>query len=60
VSVPTLVLQSKDDVIAPLEVGEYVHRAIPGSELVVMEATGHIPILSGAEEVVDQIRRYIT
>ena len=30
VSVPTLVLQCTDDVIAPDAVGEYVHRADPG------------------------------
>ena len=40
VPVPALVLQCSNDVIAPLAVGEYVHRAIPGSELVVLSATG--------------------
>jgi sigma-B regulation protein RsbQ len=59
VSVPTLVLQSSEDIIAPLAVGEYVHRSIPHSELVVMSATGHIPILSGAPEVVGEIRRFL-
>lgn len=56
VSVPTHVIQSSEDVIAPLEVGRYVHHSIPGSTLTVLSATGHIPILSGAGELVRAIR----
>ncbi|WP_299538414.1 alpha/beta fold hydrolase [uncultured Streptomyces sp.] len=46
VGVPTLVVQSAVDAIAPPEVGAYVHAAIPGSELVVLDSTGHCPQLS--------------
>ncbi|MEE4418978.1 alpha/beta fold hydrolase [Streptomyces bugieae] len=46
VRVPTLVLECTQDVIAPREVGAFVHQAIPGSELVTLEATGHCPHLS--------------
>jgi sigma-B regulation protein RsbQ len=49
VKVPTLVLESAQDVIAPREVGAYVHQAIPGSELVTLDATGHCPHLSAPE-----------
>jgi sigma-B regulation protein RsbQ len=59
VSVPTLVLQSTDDVIAPAEVGRFVADAIPGSTLVVMEATGHCPNLSDPSELAAEIRSYI-
>ncbi len=45
-AVPTLVLQCSDDVIAPDPVGQYVHRNLPGSELVKLRATGHCPNLS--------------
>src|SRR5687767_2834199 len=41
VRTPVLILQCSDDVIAPNAVGEYVHRQMPGSRLVVMEASGH-------------------
>jgi len=58
VRVPTLVLQCSDDVIAPDEVGEYVHRAIPGSTLVHLAATGHCPNLSAPEETVEAIRAF--
>ncbi|MEU1216563.1 alpha/beta fold hydrolase [Streptomyces sp. NPDC005791] len=49
VSVPTLVLECSQDVIAPREVGTYVHEAIPHSRLVTLEATGHCPQLSAPE-----------
>lgn len=59
VTTPTLVLQCSEDVIAPLPVGAYVHTHIPGSALVVMEATGHCPNLSGPDELVRDIRDYL-
>jgi sigma-B regulation protein RsbQ len=59
VSVPTLILQCSEDVIAPLEVGDYVHRQMPNSKLVVLKATGHCPNLSAPEEVVSAIRDFV-
>jgi sigma-B regulation protein RsbQ len=59
VTVPTLVLQCSADAIAPVEVGRYMHAAIEGSTLSVLEATGHVPILSAPDEVVAQIRGYL-
>ncbi|WP_405457371.1 alpha/beta hydrolase [Streptomyces sp. NBC_00101] len=49
VTVPTLVLDCTEDMIAPPEVGAYVHRAIPGSTLVTLDATGHCPQLSAPD-----------
>ena len=59
VTVPALVLQCSDDMIAPLEVGEYVHRQLPGSTLRVLEATGHCPHMSHPEETIQAIREYL-
>jgi sigma-B regulation protein RsbQ len=59
VTTPALVLQCSDDVIAPREVGEYVHRALPDSTLVVLDATGHCPNLSAPEETVAAMRAYL-
>jgi len=56
VNAPTLVLQCSDDVIAPRAVGEYVHRHVPDSQLVMMNATGHCPNLSAPDETVREIR----
>ncbi|MBL1082371.1 alpha/beta hydrolase [Streptomyces actinomycinicus] len=49
VAVPTLVLECTQDVIAPREVGAFVHRTVPGSTLVTLDATGHCPHLSAPE-----------
>ncbi|MCG3039847.1 alpha/beta fold hydrolase [Streptomyces fenghuangensis] len=49
VKVPTLVLECTQDAIAPREVGAFVHRTVPGSTLVTLEAVGHCPHLSAPE-----------
>lgn len=54
-SVPTLILQCREDAIAPPEVGAYVHARVPGSELVLLDATGHCPNLSAPDEVIAAI-----
>ena len=60
VSVPTLVLQCSDDVIAPDVVGSYVHEHIAGSTLVRLAATGHCPNLSAPEETTAAIAAFLT
>ncbi|ROQ32651.1 sigma-B regulation protein RsbQ [Streptomyces sp. PanSC19] len=59
VGVPTLILDCLQDVIAPREVGAFVHRAIPGSTLVTLDATGHCPHLSAPEATNDAITRFL-
>lgn len=59
VTTPTLVLQCREDIIAPISVGQFVHREIPGSELVVLQATGHCPNLSAPEELRAEILAYL-
>jgi sigma-B regulation protein RsbQ len=59
VSVPSLVLQCRDDAIAPVAVGEYVHRALPRSTLVILDATGHCPNLSAPAETIAAIRAFV-
>ena len=57
---PALVLQCSDDVIAPTVVGEYVHRHLPQSTYVPLNATGHCPNLSAPEETIEAIRDYLS
>ncbi len=54
-----LILQCSDDVIAPRQVGEYVHSLLPNSQLVIMDATGHCPNLSAPEETVAAIQAFV-
>jgi sigma-B regulation protein RsbQ len=59
VAVPTLVLQCTNDAIAPVEVGEFVRRNIPGSTLVLLDATGHCPHLSAPDQTADAIAAFV-
>ncbi|HEY2022063.1 alpha/beta hydrolase [Paraburkholderia sp.] len=59
VSTPTLILQSDDDLLAPVCVGEYMHRLIPGSSLAVVNNIGHCPHLSAPGASVDAIESYL-
>ena len=59
VTTPALVLQSREDAIAPPEVGRYVAEALPRGELVVLDATGHCPNLSAPGQVVAAVRRWL-
>ena len=59
VTVPTLIIQCRQDVIAPPEVGAYVHAAIPGSHLVTLAATGHCPQLSAPTETATAVLEFL-
>jgi sigma-B regulation protein RsbQ len=59
VNAKSLILQCSDDIIAPNCVGEYVHKNLPNSELVVMRATGHCPNLSAPDETIAAIRAFV-
>lgn len=46
VAAPTLIIQSTDDIIAPLKVGKYLSEHLPKSTLRIVENVGHCPHLS--------------
>lgn len=56
---PTLILQCSDDLIAPRPVGEYMHRQLPNSRLVVIDNQGHCPHLSAPGASTDAIDRFL-
>jgi sigma-B regulation protein RsbQ len=59
VTAPSLVLQCAEDIIAPTVVGEYVHRQVPDSRLVLLSATGHCPNLSAPAETIAAIEAFL-
>ncbi len=59
VTTPTLVLQCREDAIAPPAVGEFVHGRLADSTLVVLDATGHCPNLSAPRETVAAIEAFL-
>lgn len=60
VTAPTLVLQSREDIIAAPIVGQYVADQIPNSSLVILDSVGHCPHLSAPVEVVTAIRAFLS
>jgi sigma-B regulation protein RsbQ len=55
----TLILQCSDDLLAPPEVGTYMHQHLERSSLVHLQATGHCPHVSAPQATADAIRRYL-
>jgi sigma-B regulation protein RsbQ len=56
---PSLIMQCSDDLIAPLEVGDYLHKHLRDSTLKVMKATGHCPHMSAPEETISVMKEYL-
>jgi sigma-B regulation protein RsbQ len=59
VPVPSLIMQCAEDAIAPVEVGRYLFRTMPGSTLRLMKATGHCPHISHPEETIEAMKEYL-
>jgi sigma-B regulation protein RsbQ len=57
--VPSLIMQCTDDLIAPMEVGEYLHKNMANSSLSILKATGHCPHMSAPEETIAVIKEYL-
>ncbi|RQO47892.1 alpha/beta fold hydrolase [Pseudomonas sp. KBW05] len=48
-STPVLILQSSDDLIAPIAVGEYLHSVLPNSTYCLVDNVGHCPHMSAPQ-----------
>lgn len=53
--VPTLILQSSNDIAVPLEVGKYIADKMSQSQLINIDAQGHLPHLSAPDVVTKAI-----
>lgn len=59
VTTPTLIIQSNDDLLAPIAVGEYMHDAISESTLAIVDNVGHCPHLSAPGPCLDATRQFL-
>lgn len=60
VTVPTLILQTRNDAVASERVGGYVHSQIKDSEYHLMDAEGHSPHISDPKETISIISEYLS
>lgn len=58
-TVPALILQCSDDLIAPRSVGDYMHAVLPDSELAIIDNVGHCPHLSAPHASVAAMERFL-
>lgn len=58
-NIKTLIIQCTSDVIAPMEVGKYVHENMFNSTLSIIDATGHCPHLSAPQETIVAIKSFL-
>ena len=56
---PTLIIQSHEDRIAPVAVGEYVHRTVENSRLAMIENVGHCPHVSAPGACTDAMEAFL-
>jgi sigma-B regulation protein RsbQ len=54
----TLILQCSDDLIAPVQVGDFLHRVIAGSTLRRIENVGHCPHMSAPSACIAAIEEF--
>ena len=59
IDVPVLLVFGGKDAITPPRMGEYLHRRLKGSRLVVMERAAHAPFLSHAEAFAALYRDFV-
>ncbi len=59
IPVESLTLQCTDDIIAPLEVGQYIHDNTPNNIMVILNATGHCPHMSAPDETIEAIKAFL-
>lgn len=57
---PSVIIQCHPDIIAPVKVGEFVHKSIPESKYVVLSASGHCPHLTAPDQVISSIKNFLT
>lgn len=56
---PALILQCKEDLIAPDAIGNYMQQQLPNSRLTLLNATGHCPHLSAPAETIAAIKTFL-
>ena len=58
-TIPTIIVQSAHDVIAPLAVGHYINEQLADSRMVVIETSGHCPHLSAPQKILSAMDYFL-
>jgi len=55
----TLILQTQEDIMVGVHIGEYIQRTVANSNFVLLDAKGHLPHLSAPELVIQEIEKFL-
>jgi sigma-B regulation protein RsbQ len=58
-TLPSLIIQSKVDSLAAVDVGQYLHHITPNSDFVIIESTGHCPHMTHPSMTIQAIKSYL-
>ena len=56
----TLIIWGRDDMLIPLSMGEHFNKGIAGSQLVVIDGTGHIPMVGKPAEFDHAVETFLS
>ncbi|MGH9761068.1 MAG: alpha/beta fold hydrolase, partial [Blastocatellia bacterium] len=56
---PTLVVWGRQDMLVPLATGERYRKSIAGSELLVLDKCGHVPMLEKPQEFNSALMKFL-
>ena len=59
IETPTLIISGADDWITPADQGQRIHDAMPNSELVIFERSGHFPYIEEEAEFFATLREWL-
>jgi sigma-B regulation protein RsbQ len=59
VTTPSLIVQVRNDAVAPVEVGEFMERELDNSRMVILDATGHCPHVSHPAQTIAVMREHL-
>jgi sigma-B regulation protein RsbQ len=57
---PALILQCSEDLIAPLQVGTFMHENMPNSVLCIIDNVGHCPHMSAPAASYEAMKRFLS
>ena len=55
---PSLIIQHSKDTLAPLEVGDYLHKELKNSTIKVLNVAGHCGHMSHPKLVIEAMQEY--
>ena len=60
VKVPTLIIWGRNDMLIPLAMGEEFHKGIKDSQMMVIDGTGHIPMVAKPAEFNQAVQKFLS